>query len=235
MADKLNSYLANANNPQPGAWDSLINSIVKTAQYEIYQEEYPRVISCSIDQEYRWGQYRMTTSPMTSAEIYNPGIPAWFPAKLRPDGMIVQAAAAALAKGPFEPIAPGSQPFAPFIDEIPQPILQELAGLAAIRIGQGLLASIPDQEKGKKLAGKMLYRVPFRFIAPFIYRLARMQRTQPSTVIVLNTAIVVLCLAILTAVILLIATGWPVNLPHLIFAGTIALAFLVVWASWLRK
>ncbi|MFP5237662.1 MAG: patatin-like protein [Acidobacteriota bacterium] len=229
---QIGAYLATAGSPPAGAWDSLVDAIVEAAQKEIYCEEYLRVVACSIEQEHEWGQYRVMT-PATRP--YDSDKLAWFRAKKKPDEVIVQLAAQAIANVPCSPVPPGARPFGAFVDEIPEPVLQELGALATIRLGKGLLTSISNQEKSQKLAGRWFYKVPFRLLAPIVYRFARMRRLQPTLSIVLNTAIVVFCLTLMAAVILLPVIGWPINALHLWLVGIAALAVLLVWAVWFRK
>lgn len=229
---QIGAYLATAGSPPAGAWDSLVDAIVEAAQNEIYCEEYPRVVTCSIEQEYEWGQYR-TITPATRP--YDSGKLAWFRAKKKPDEVIVQVAADAIAHAPCSPVPPGSQPFGAFVDEIPESVLQELGAQASIRIGKGLLASIPDQEKSQKIASNWFYKTPFRVLAPIVYRFARMRRLQPTLVTVLNTAIVVSCLTLMAAVILLPVVGWPISVLHLLIVGFGALILFLVWAAWFKK
>jgi Protein of unknown function (DUF3376) len=225
LAVKINAYLAVADNPPPGAWDSLVNAIVEAAQNEIYKEEFPRVVTCAIEQEYDWGQYDVKREPAK---------PAWYRAKKKPDEVIVRAAANCIASWTFPPTAPGLKQYGAFVDEIPESVLQELGALAAIRLGKGLLASIPDQDKSKRLAGKLVFKVPFRWLAPVIYRFARSRRLQPTSIIVVNTAIAASCVTVVTAAIVLLVTGWTTTPPHLATVGLAALLLFAAWARWFR-
>jgi patatin-related protein len=244
LADKVNAYLETAHSPGPGAWDSLVEAVVEAAQNDIYQKELPRVVRCSIEQEYDWGQYNVTVphtssggkhpAQIASTRVYDRGKLAWFRAKRKPDEVIVQVAADAIATGPFTPVPPGAKPFGAFVDEIPESVLQELGALAAIRLGKGLLASIPDHDQSNKLAGKLFYKVPFRLIAPFVYRFARSRRLQPSLVIIFNTAILAFCVTLLAAVILLLVTGWSATPLHLGIVGFAVLALFLAWLRWFR-
>jgi patatin-related protein len=234
LSTEINKYLAVADNPPPGAWDSLVNAIVEVAQNEIYREEFPRVVKCAIEQEYDWGQYDVTVpSPASGAPPTHPK-PVWYRAKRKPDEVIVQAAADAIATGPFPPTPPGLKEYGAFVDEIPESVLQELGALAAIRLGKGLLASIPDQDKSKKLAGKLVFKVPFRWIAPIIYRFARSRRLQPSSIVVVNTAIAAFCITLLAAAMVLFVTGWATTATPLAIVVIAALLLFAAWARWFK-
>jgi patatin-related protein len=201
LAKTINGYLASSANASTDDWNDLINEIVCAAHDEIQREEWPKVVACSIEQEYDWGRYRRNTA--TPASPFNLKNLVWNRAKARPDEVLVQVAAQAIAAGTIPPLAPGSVASGSFLDQMPDTILDELGALAAIRLGKGLLASISNQDAREKVASNAFFKYPFNWIAPIFYNWARMRRTQPDMVIIFNTAIPVFCLTFLALDVLL--------------------------------
>lgn len=233
LVAQINSYLAAPTARNPEEWDLLVEAVVAAAHHEIFLEEYPNVVRCAIDQEADWGRYR--TSPLSAGET-NFNLPelTWHRAKKKPDQVIVDIAAGAIAQGKVTPFAPGLKPPGTLLDEIPESVREELVALATIRFGKGLVSSVPEKLQST-VAGSKFYRIPFGWIAPIVYRYARLRRTQPDTVIVLNTAIAVACLMTLVLGVMLLFWGSPISVVHMSIVMGLALVLLVVWAVWFRR
>jgi Protein of unknown function (DUF3376) len=233
LAAQINSYLAAPTVRKPEEWDALIEAIVGAAHHEVFLEEYPKVVRSAIEQEADWGRYR-TSASSTGGAHFNPPELTWHRAKKKPDQVIVDIAADAIAQGKVTPFAPGSKLAGTFIDEIPESVREELIALATIRLGKGLVSSVPGELRST-IAGSKFYKIPFAWIAPIVYRYARLRRTQPDTVIVLNTAITVACLMTLALGVLLLFWGSPISVVHMSVVMGVALVLLVVWAVWFRR
>jgi patatin-related protein len=228
----INAYLASPATASEADWNQLVDLIVCASHDEIQREEWKRVVACTIEQEYAWGRYR--NNPKLPPIPYDLKNLVWNLAKARPDEVLVQVAAEAIAAGTVPPFAPGLSAAGDFLDEIPDTVIDELGALAVIRLGKGLLASISDQSMRDKVAANPAFKYLLKWIAPIFYNWARMRRTQPDTVIIFNTAVPVFCLTILAVDILLAFLH-----PNLAW-GTWALLFsvpvvlLAVWA-WLFR
>lgn len=238
LAARINGYLAKAGNATPEEWNQLVDGLVEAAHDEIHHDEYPRVVACALEQEYDWGRYRSAAS--TAGEPYDRTRLIWRKARARPDEVLVQVAAEAIARGrvpPFSvtPFPPGSQQPDSFFDEIPGPVLEELGALAAIRLGKGLLASVPNQEKRRQLAGSALYRYPFGWVAPILYRFAHMRRISPESVILTNTAIVVIGLMLIALAAALPHLGIRADAMHRWGMGAAGALVLILWGWWFRR
>ena len=195
LANSINAYLASPDSATTEDWNLLVDQIVAACHDEIQREEWPRVIACSVEQEYDWGRYHKNTAlPSVPFNLKNL---VWNRAKARPDEVLVEVSAQAIAAGRIPPFAPGSVASGGFLSQMPETVLNELGALAAIRIGKGLLASISSKSLRKKVESNVFFKFPFNWIAPIFYNWARMRRTQPDTVIIFNTAIPVFCLTIL--------------------------------------
>jgi patatin-related protein len=218
---------------QKSAWNELVEQIVCASHDEIQAEEWPRVVACSIEQEYDWGQYRQNTA-IPSRGAFDVKNLVWNRAKARPDEVLVQVAAKAIAKGTIPPFAPGSQASRSFLDEMPESVIEELGALTAIRLGKGLLASIPTDELRQKVRGNAFYKYTFEWIAPLLYHWARMRRTQPNTVIIFNTAIPVFSLTVLALDGTLAFFG--VHMAYRTWGVLVGVPLLVLWVwSWLFR
>lgn len=171
----------------------MIDGIVSATHNEIFDEEWPTVVQCAIDQEYAWGQYRNNPH---SPPAYDAKNLVWTQAMARPDEALVQVAAAANAAQKVTPFPPGANDPGTFLSQVPESILDELGALAAMRLGKGLLASIPakNQSLRDKVEGSALYKYPFEWVAPIFYKWAKMRREQPDSIIIFNTAVPVFCL-----------------------------------------
>ena len=137
------------------------------------------------------------------------------------------------------PFAPGAKSADTFLDEIPEPVLQELSALAVIHLGKGLLASAP-QKWQPGIEHNTLYRVLFRWIAPALYNFNQLRRTQPDAVIVLNTVILAGCFLVMAVVVLLVLWGGLTHTMHaehwhLGFVACAAVALLAIWGFFLRR
>jgi hypothetical protein len=207
----------------------MIDAIVRATHYEIFKEEWPTVVKCAIDQEYKWGQYRKIA---TTPPVYDPKNLVWTQAKARPDEVLVQEASASIAASKVTPFAPGLIDPEPFLSQVPESILDELGALAAIRLGKGLLASIPEADKNlrDKVEGSAFYKYPFEWIAPIFYKWAKMRREQPDTIIILNTAIPAFCIAFLIVDgLMAVLNAHPTGLAWACLWGAPAIV-LGVWA-----
>lgn len=149
----------------------------------------------ALEQEYAWDRYQANTkAPDVPFDTKNL---VWQRAKAKPDRVLVQVAANAITSGRLTPFTPGAVAGGRFLDELPDTVLQELAFLAMIRMGNSLLASVKDDKKRERVRNNSFYRWPFGTILPVFYRWARMRRTQPETVVIFNADIPVLGLSVL--------------------------------------
>jgi predicted acylesterase/phospholipase RssA len=230
LVKTINTYLAAPRDATPETWDDLINQIVAACHNEIAKEEWPRVVRCALEQEYAWGRYRQKI-----ADPFDRKNLVWNRGKAKPDQLLAAVAANAIASGVIPPFTPGAVAGRDFLEELPETVLQELGFLSVIRIGKSLLASIPNQETRKKVEGTTIYKWPFVWIVPILYRWARMRRTKPDSVVIFNTAIPVACLAILIADAVLFLFG--VHLDWRLWAGLVGapVVLLGVWAILFRK
>jgi hypothetical protein len=249
LAKMINDYLAAPNMATFEQWDEMVEEIVSACHHEIQHEEWPKVVACAIEQEYQWGRYRKSKKPPT--DPYNNRYLAWIRAKGRPDEVLVNVANKALAEKKIPPFVPGEQVAGSFVDEIPDTVLDELGALAAIRLGKGILDSIPNDTLRGRVEGNPLYKYPFKWFAPLFYNWARMRRTQPDTVVVFNTAIPVFCLTILAFDILLVflrsnllgstAPGSKtlaiemITNPTWLLLWLVPVVLLYVWARFFRR
>jgi len=233
IAKTINDYLAAPNTATDQQWSGLINKIVCACHNDIQAEEWPSVIACAIQQEYEWSQYRENTK--TPEEPYDPKKLVWNRAKAKPDEVLMQVARDAIAAKKIPPFAPGLEESERFLDEIPESVLEELGALAMIRLGKGLLASIPDNDVRCRVQGSLLYKYPFKWIAPIIYRWARIRRTQPAAVIVLNTFIPAFCIAAWMVDSTLWVLGVHPGIPVWAVLILVPLALLYVWGRFLRR
>ncbi len=234
LADSINAYLADPNNATTEQWNDLITQIVAAYHDEIFGEEYPRIVQCAVEQEYVWGRYRQIGNAPPK-QPFDPQKLVWTRAKERPDEVLAQVAAQKIAAGEIPPFAVGLQMSGKFVDEIPDSVLQELCGLAAVRLGKGLLASIESPDLRQRIAKSAFYKYPFNWIAPIVYEWSRMRRTQPDSVIIFNTAIPVLCLTIILMDIALLLLG--VTASYRVWAMLFVLPVVVfaVWAKLFRR
>jgi patatin-related protein len=232
LASTINTYLQAPRAATQPSWEQLLNEIVGACHNEIQLEEWPRVIVCAMQQEYEWGRY--LRNPKTPAEPFDRSNLVWNRAKGTPDQVLVGVAAIAIASGTIAAFKPGSVAGRAFLDEIPDTVLQELGTLAGIRLGKGVLDSIPNPEARKRVEGSRFYGWPFGIVLPALYRWAHMRRIQPDTVVVFNTAIPILCLAVFVLAALLglgIHVGWQLALG--MAAGSLAMFY--VWWRWFRR
>jgi patatin-related protein len=233
LADSINAYLASASTASTEDWNQLINQIVCTCHDEIQREEWPRVVACSVEQEYDWGRYRKNTAISTLPfDLKNL---VWNRAKARPDAVLVEVSAQAIAAGTIPPFAPGSVASGGFLDQMPDTILDELGALATIRLGKGLLASISSQSLREKVEANAFFKYPFAWIAPIFYNWARMRRTQPDSVIILNTAIPVFCLTVLAMDIVLAFLKPHFTIPTWLALTCVPLILLWIWGRFFRR
>jgi patatin-related protein len=228
----INRYLSSPATATEADWNELVDGIVCASHDEIQREEWKRVIACSIEQEYAWSRYR--NNPKLPPILYDPKNLVWNLAKERPDEVLVQVAAQAIAAGTIPPFAPGLSASGSFLEEIPDAVIDELAALAVIRIGKGLLASISEPSMRDKVAANAAFRLFFRWIAPIFYNWARRRRTQPDTVIIFNTAVPVMCLTILAVAVLLSFLHSSLGLGTWALLIFVPLALLAVW-GWLFR
>jgi patatin-related protein len=227
LAKTINTYLAHPTAMDDAQWNSMIDGIVCAAHHEIQLEEWPQVISCAIDQEYTWSQYRQNTKgPETPYDARNL---FWNRAKAKPDEVLVKVAAHCLADKNIPPFAPGMASSGSFAEQIPDSVLEELGSQATIRLGKGLLASISNEERRGRWAGKLLFTIPFNWLAPGLYRWARMRRTQPATVIVLNTILPVFCLTLIGLALVLPSAGVAIDTWHRLGMVGVGCALLILW------
>ncbi len=233
LLSTLNAYLAAPNAVAPEAWSNLIDLLVAAEHHEIHLAEYPNVVAGAIQQEHDWGRYTQVPMIGPQANPIDAEKPAWQRFVLRPDATIVETAARAIASSPVTPFAPGSAGHRPFLEGIPQTVLQEVVSLAIMRLGRGLLASVPDEStRGKKTVGKIL-AVPVDVVAPVLYRLSYNQRVHPESVPLTDMAVIVACVMIGLA---MLGIGiWGLSAGHLWIVGLGALALLSLWLAWLRR
>jgi patatin-related protein len=233
LASSINAYLASASSASTDDWNQLINQIVCASHDEIQREEWPRVVACSIEQEYDWGRYRKNTAiPTVPFDLKNL---VWNRAKERPDAVLVEVSAQAIAAGTVPPFAPGPVVAGSFLDQMPDTILDELGALATIRIGKGLLASISSESLREKVEANAFFKYPFTWIAPIFYNWARMRRTQPDSVIIFNTAIPVFCLTVLALDIVLAFLKPHFTIPTWLALTCVPLVLLWIWGRFFRR
>lgn len=192
LATLINDYLRAPGTATDEQWNRLIDQIVCACHDEIQRQEWPLVVACAIEQEYDWGRYRKNTG--VSEDPFDRKNLVWNRANARPDEILVQVAAQGIAAKTIPPFAPGEEDSGNFLDEIPDSVLNELGALTAIRLGKGLLASIRDEGMRQRVEANAFFKFLFKWIAPVFYNWGRMRRTQPDTVIILNTAIPAFCL-----------------------------------------
>jgi hypothetical protein len=233
LVKTINTYLATPRNATHDTWDDLLNQIVVACHDEIQKEEWPRVVRCALEQEHAWGRYLENQKP--AAVPFDRKNLVWNRGKAKPDQLLAKVAANAIATGVIPPFTPGAVAGRPFLDEVPDTVLQELGFLSVVRVGKSLLASISNPETRKKVEGNAIYKWSFGRTVPILYRWARMRRTQPDSVIIFNTAIPVACLAILIADIVLFILGVP--LGGRLWAGLAGgpVVLFLVWYLWFRK
>jgi predicted acylesterase/phospholipase RssA len=230
LAAALNDYLAVRDTADEDQWNRLIDALVGVAQAAIVAEEWPKVLKCALDQEYLWSQYH--ANEVAPPEPYDRKNLKWIPAKRRPDSVLVAVAAEAIAKGLVPPFEPGQIAGHPFGEEIPEPVLTELALLCSMRISKSLLASAPNASVRAKLEGNPLYTWVSGRILPSLYYWTRIRRTRPDMVIVLSTILPVmtLTLMLLSVVFALHPFGWVP--PWQVIAALFAAAFLLLLLWW---
>ncbi len=233
LVNTINTYLAAPRDATHDTWSELLNQVVAACHNEIQKEEWPRVVRCALEQEHAWGRYLENQKP--AAVPFDRKNLVWNRGKAKPDQLLATVAANAIASGVIPPFTPGAVAGRPFLDEVPDTVLQELGFLSVVRIGKSLLASISNPETRKKVEGHAIYKWSFGRTIPILYRWARMRRTQPDSVIIFNTAIPVACLAILLADAALLLFGVDLNwrLWALMIGAPVAL--LGVWMMWFRK
>ena len=225
----INDYLIAPNIATQATWDNLINVIVEAAHRGIEREEWPRVVSCAIQQHHDWGQYLPDPSrPFDDSNRRSR------PGTARPDQILVDVAASAIAEGKIPPFVPGSIAGRTFLEEIPETILQELGALGLLRTIRGLLPAL-SAERRKKVEANKIYSLLLGRIVPVYYRWARMRRTQPTSVIVFNTAIPTTCVTILCFDLILMLLGAHLSWKSwAMFIAAPILAFLIWSSSFLK-
>ena len=233
----INGYLAAPVEASMAAWSSMLDQIVLAYHEQIYAEEWPTVERCAIEQEYAWSRYLQKNKAASRA-----GAPAsfdrsnllWTWGKNKPDQVLVELAAQAISSGAAPPpFRTGVAAGAGFLDQVPSTVLEELGALATIRVGKSLLASIESDETRSRVRDSSFYKWPFTRIAPVVYRWARIRRTEPDSVIILNTAIPVACVALIACAAFALT---QTNFSHLWFwIGGVPLIVLIVWFLFFRK
>lgn len=226
LAQNLNTYLVDPSAATQQSWSDLLDALVKAAHADIEDEEWPRVNECALLQEYAWGRYSPPDGAGTTKK-------RWMQAHKKPDELLVNLAADAIAKRSLPPFRPGSVAGKAFLEEMPASVLQELGFQAAIRLHKSLIDSIGSEETQKKVTGSPLYAFLSR-VLDLLYRWAHMVRTQPESVIVLNTAIPVACIAVFVVTAgLWISFQFSWRLPATLLGASVA-AFLI-WQTRFRK
>lgn len=229
LAGAIKDYVSAPHTATADQWSNMLDQMVTAYHKQVYAEEWPRVQKCALEQEYAWSRYRRQNkavkqnAPVTQ---YDAQTLVWAAAKHKPDQVLVESAALAISSGALPAYRPGVAAGQGFLDQVPGTILEELGFLATMRIGKSLLASVPNEDKRKGIQSSKFYKWPFGIVTPVLYRWARIQRTEPESVIVLNTAIPTACLAVLLVAILLFVLrvplawhvyGWLFGIPIVLF------------------
>jgi len=226
LAQNLNTYLVDPSTATQQSWSDLLDALVKAAHADIEDEEWPRVNECALLQEYAWGRY---SPPAGSGKTKK----RWMQAHKKPDELLVDVAADAIARRSLSPFQPGSVAGKPFLEEMPTSVLQELGFQAAIRLNHSLIGSIGSEETQKKITGNRLYGW-LSGVLNLLYRWAHMLRTQPESVIVLNTAIPVACIAVFVVTAgLWISFQFNWRLPAALLGASGAV--FLIWQTRFRK
>jgi hypothetical protein len=208
---------------------------VEVSHRAVLAEEWPKVIDCALQQEYAWSQYRRIED--TPDKPYDHTHLHWTRAKRRPDSVLVALAAKAIAAGVVPEFKPGLIAGHPFGEEIPEPVLTELALLGYMRFSKSLIASAPNAKVRDKLQSNPLHQWVGGRVLPSLYYWTRLRRTRPDLVIVLNTIPPVAGLTILLLDVLIVfhvfGLAAPLELKVAMFLAS-AILFLLWWWS-LRK
>lgn len=235
LATLLNSYLKDPASATEQQWNDLVDGLTSVAHQVIASEEWPKVIQCAIEQEHQWGQYQLKEKapdhPYDSSNL------KWIRAKRRPDQVLVAVAAKAFQMGIVPEFTQGRIAGHPFGEEIPEPVLTELALLGTMRASKSLVASAPSDTVRRKIEGNPLQVWVASGIIPALYRWTRMRRTRPDFVIVMNTILPVAGLTTLLLGVILAfhPFGWtvPANVWGVLIGAPIVLFGL--WWFLLRK
>ena len=233
LTSTINTYLRKPREATEETWNDLLDEIVAAAHKEIEDEEWPRVVACALQQEYAWGRYKRNSG--SPREAFDDKNLVWNRAQKNPDEVLMNVAAHAIATGEIAPYKPGSIAGRPFLDELPLTILQELGFLAGIRLEKSVLASIKNDGIRERVQKNHLRHITTGMVIPVLYQLARIRRTQPESVIVINTAIPVACLSVIALALVLMIfkldVRWLVGFEVL----GIAVLTLGIWTWLFRK
>ncbi len=233
LADAIKSYVSAPHIASAEQWSTMLDKIVTACHRQIYGEEWPRVQRCALEQEYAWSRYRQQTT--ATANPYDTKTLVWAAGKHKPDQVLVESAAAAISSGALPEFRPGVAVGQGFLDQVPGTVLEELGFLATIRLGKSLVASVPDEDKRKRIGDSKLYTWPFGIVTPVLYRWARMRRTQPDSIIILNTAIPAACIAVLLADLALAIVRAPLPWGLWLWFCGVPAALLIIWLLLFRK
>jgi hypothetical protein len=211
---KLASRLSRAHLLDDAEFDELREMLARMAQEEIIVEDWPTVTVDALVQEQAWASHRLVTTSnghgsngatapaLDTASVYSTTSLAWRALRRRPDRLLVQLAAERIGRGDcgrFDDYMIAGQPL---LDEIPKPIVLELASLAAMRLEKSFIDSVPALVR-KGLVMSVAYKLVFAWVLPAVHGWARFTRTAPEWGVA--TSSVLLAASLTTLVLAVIA------------------------------
>jgi patatin-related protein len=220
--------LSKASSLSDAEFEGLVTALVEAGQWEIVNSEWRQVIDAAIAQEKAWGHHRVIEPDKTSEAPYAPERLAWRTARQSPDGLVLALAAQAAAQPQTALFSRYRLAGRPFFEEIPQPVLLELATLAVLRIEKSVMNELPEPLR-QRLRVPVLHTVLFNWVVPALYGWAKYARTAPEYGRVLSASL----LAISLVVLLLALTLLTVGLGNLGLSAMV-LGSLVAIAAWVR-
>lgn len=159
-------------------FQNLLNCLVRAAQDEIIAAEWKAVLTDALTQENEWAHHRILNNQAVPKGAFNQEKLSWVAAPSKTDALISALAAHAIAEDDLLDFDATDIAGRRFLDEIPAPVLFEVAALAALRLGRSLLASLPEKAR-LWVERRRTFKFVFRYLLPAIYRFARFQRTAP--------------------------------------------------------
>ena len=167
MRNYLATRLADIRALSDDAFEGVVSAIVEAAQLEIIAEEWPHVITDALAQESEWSHHRVV-KPKGGESPFLPEHLVWRAGTAKPDRLLAALAAQTLeanSTGVFANYRVAGRPFA---EEIPKPVLLELATLGLLRLERSIMSGLPEAIR-RRVQIPLLYKLFFRWILPALY------------------------------------------------------------------
>jgi predicted acylesterase/phospholipase RssA len=172
-------------------FDAILDELILIAQDEIVASEWPAVVRSAMEQEHNWSSYQAISSK-TKGNVYDTAKLVWLDPQSSPDYLIVQTAAAAISTSAFPDFRQCRVAGRPFADEIPGPVVLELASRALMRLEKSISAAAP------RLARLPLIHAPvFRFFIPGLYGWSSFHRSRPEWRVAFSASLLSVSIAVL--------------------------------------